>query len=293
MSGFVEKLFDSSMMPHGHCYLWDDNLVSLHVISDLVIALSYFTIPMALIILVKKRDDLHFNYLFQCFALFIFACGATHLIAIYNVWHGAYWFSGAMKGLTAAVSVMTAILVWPMIPKALAIPSNAQLKDLNHELQREVATNRQLQDNLERLVYNRTEDLEKTRQALELQARRFRSLAESQNSAYWYTDASGEFRDEQPSWERFTGQTQASGYDMAAAVAEDQREMLRSHWQQAMTEQKGFEVDVSIYAKHYDTHHRCRLTVTPVKGEKVDRNGLVQLELLEWVASIKDLESAH
>jgi hypothetical protein len=32
-------------MPHGHCYLWTKSLVLIHVISDGLIALAYFTIP--------------------------------------------------------------------------------------------------------------------------------------------------------------------------------------------------------------------------------------------------------
>lgn len=155
MDGFFSRLFDTSMMPHGHCYLWNDNLVSLHVISDLLIAIAYFTIPLALIILVRKRDDLHFNYIFLFFALFILACGVTHVIAIYNVWNGAYWLSGLVKAVTAVASIATAILVWPLLPKALAIPSNSNLIDLNERLQKESESNKRLSERLERLIIER------------------------------------------------------------------------------------------------------------------------------------------
>lgn len=155
MDNFFSILFDTSMMPHGHCYLWNDNLVNLHVISDLLIAVSYFTIPVALTTLVRKREDLQFNYIFLFFALFIFACGATHVIAIYNVWNGAYWLSGTFKAIAAVASVVTAILVWPLIPKALALPSNASLISLNEKLIKEVQANQRLSAELEGLMLER------------------------------------------------------------------------------------------------------------------------------------------
>jgi hypothetical protein len=43
-------------MPHGHCYLWDPGLVRLHVISDFLIAVAYFTIPFTLINFVRRRE---------------------------------------------------------------------------------------------------------------------------------------------------------------------------------------------------------------------------------------------
>jgi len=35
----------NDFMPHGYCCLWNPGLVWLHVISDALIALPYFTIP--------------------------------------------------------------------------------------------------------------------------------------------------------------------------------------------------------------------------------------------------------
>lgn len=169
-SEFLNKLLGPEMPPHGHCYLWNEDLVRLHVISDVLISLSYFTIPLALVYLVRKRDDLKFNYIFVMFAIFIFACGATHAVNIFNVWYGAYWLSGGVKLVTAIASVGTAIVVWPLIPKALAIPSNSQLIALNQKLRDEADENRRqklqveaLTKDLEALVDQRTRELAETR----------------------------------------------------------------------------------------------------------------------------------
>lgn len=192
MSGVFETFFGNKMPPHGHCYLWDDRLVSLHVVSDALIVLSYFTIPLALVYLVKKREDLSFNYMFILFAVFIFACGATHLVNIYNVWYGAYWLSGSIKAITAIASVGTAILVWPLVPKALALPGTADLQLLNGQLRDEADRNAQqarelelLSEELEEQVQLRTAELENAKLLLEVNNR---ALEESNRELAQYAN---------------------------------------------------------------------------------------------------------
>lgn len=127
-------LANINFMPHGHCYLWDSVLIALHVGSDAVIAASYFSIPLALATFVTKRKDLAFHWMFVAFAGFILACGTTHLMAIYTLWVPSYWLSGFVKLVTAIVSLITAILLWPLIPKALALPSPEEMRKTNDEL---------------------------------------------------------------------------------------------------------------------------------------------------------------
>lgn len=167
MNSWKELILGPTMPPHGHCYLWNEELVYLHVISDALITLSYMTIPIALIVLVQKRDDLKFNYMFRLFAVFIFACGATHLVNIWNVWHGAYWLSGFVKAITAVASVGTAIAVWPLLPKALALPGTAQLQSLNMRLRNEADTNLEQKREVERLSNQLSDILEERTSELE------------------------------------------------------------------------------------------------------------------------------
>ncbi|WP_288362421.1 ATP-binding protein [uncultured Spongiibacter sp.] len=199
MNEFWRSILGPEMPPHGHCYLWNEQLVFLHVLSDTLITLSYFTIPLALIVLVKRRDDLKFNYMFLMFAVFIFACGTTHLVNILNVWYGAYWLSGTIKAITAIASIGTAILVWPLIPKALALPSNAQLVELNNQLQNEIAENRRKQEEVERLsadlqslVTQRTEELAEARLNKTLLEKTNESLSNSNTALEEFSRASAE-----------------------------------------------------------------------------------------------------
>jgi hypothetical protein len=68
-------MFESVGLPHGSCFLWNPELLWLHVLSDSLIALAYFLIPIALIRIVGKRNDIPFNTIFFCFAAFLVACG--------------------------------------------------------------------------------------------------------------------------------------------------------------------------------------------------------------------------
>src|SRR5690349_21009165 len=126
---FLKHLFASDgFMPHGYCYLWNPGLVWLHVTSDSLIAAAYLSIPLTLTYFVRRRQDLPFHWMFLCFGTFIIACGATHIMEVWNLWHADYWLAGLIKGVTALASVLTAILLIPLIPQALAMPSPGNLQ---------------------------------------------------------------------------------------------------------------------------------------------------------------------
>lgn len=161
-------------MPHGHCYYWDPSIVWLHVISDVLIGLSYYSIPIALFVFVRRREDLAFPSVFWLFALFILACGTTHIMNIITLWHPVYRLEGVIKAVTGGVSVVTAILLWPLIPRALELPSPAQLETVNDQLRQENAQRRSAEANLveanealEARVAARTDALRRSNEDLE------------------------------------------------------------------------------------------------------------------------------
>lgn len=88
------------------------------VISDMAIALAYYSIPLALLVFLRRRRHIQFHWMFLLFGVFIFACGTTHLIAVLNIWQPAYWLDAIAKLITALVSVATAIFLWPLVPVA-------------------------------------------------------------------------------------------------------------------------------------------------------------------------------
>ena len=62
----IKEIFNGNFMPHGHCLLWRGDLLFLHVGGDLLTFTAYMLIPVALVKLVKSRDDFRFNWLFLC-----------------------------------------------------------------------------------------------------------------------------------------------------------------------------------------------------------------------------------
>ncbi|HEX4004257.1 MAG TPA: PAS domain S-box protein [Candidatus Acidoferrales bacterium] len=139
----LHKLFGSSgFMPHGMCYLWNARLIYLHVISDGLIALSYFAIPLILIWLVRKRRNVPFGWVFGLFGVFIVACGLTHVMEIWNLWHADYWLSGVIKALTAVASIATAIALLHVVPEAIDLPDAAQWIRANAALEDEIRKRR-------------------------------------------------------------------------------------------------------------------------------------------------------
>jgi PAS domain S-box-containing protein len=156
----------NGFMPHGHCYLWTPGLVWLHLVADALIVLAYYSMPIALVYFVRKRTDMKFGWMFVCFAIFILACGTTHLLEIWNIWHAQYWLSGSIKAVTALASVPTAILLVRLIPAALALPSSATMARANADLESEIRNRRNAEERehilntgLELRVAERTSEL--------------------------------------------------------------------------------------------------------------------------------------
>ena len=185
----LDYLFGAaSFLPHGFCLLWRPDLVALHVISDVLIGLAYFSIPVAIMAYLRKRPDFEYRWVARLFAAFIIWCGTTHFMGAVMLWWPAYGLDGMIKAVTAAVSITTAVLLWPLLPKIVAIPSPRQLEEANRRLEGEIAERRaaeaalrQARDELERRVIKRTVELARSEE-------RTRLAAEAGNIGLWDWD---------------------------------------------------------------------------------------------------------
>ncbi|MEW6498373.1 MAG: histidine kinase dimerization/phospho-acceptor domain-containing protein, partial [Cyanobacteriota bacterium] len=139
-----------NFIPHGHCYLWKPELVWLHIIADTLITLAYYSIPIMLVYFVRQRRDLPFHRIFLLFGAFIVSCGTTHIMEIWTLWHPDYWLSGLVKAITAVISLYTAWEMIPLLPKALAIPSPAQLEAANQALIEEIVERKRAERELQK-----------------------------------------------------------------------------------------------------------------------------------------------
>lgn len=165
----TDYLSSDAFMPHGMCFLWRPELIWLHALSDTLIALSYYSIPFALLYILAHRQDLVFPRVLALFAAFILACGTTHVMGVWTLWQPDYWLDGGIKLVTAGVSMVTAVLLWRILPDALALPSRGQLENANRALALQIDERlrvedsvRQLNHDLEQRVGERTAALEAT-----------------------------------------------------------------------------------------------------------------------------------
>jgi PAS domain S-box-containing protein len=138
----------SGFLPHGYCFSWSPSLLWSMVLADAVIALAYFSIPMAIVSFARQRVDFSMQRVAVLFSAFIFACGLSHVMDIWTIWQPDYAVQSAVKGLTAAISLFTAVALWPLIPKALKIPSVGQLQTAIDRLEAEVGRRRSVQESL-------------------------------------------------------------------------------------------------------------------------------------------------
>jgi len=127
----------NSFLPHGTCIAWDLPLLGLYVISDIFIALAYFSIPIAIVYFVNQRNDLAFKPIYYLFAAFITACGLTHAMSIITIWYPLYYLAGILKAITAIVSVATAVYLVPRMSELVRLPDFHDLIQVTEKLKTE------------------------------------------------------------------------------------------------------------------------------------------------------------
>lgn len=291
-------------IPHGHCYLWKTELVWLHLISDGLIAIAYYSIPTTLFYFVRKRQDLPFHWIFLLFSAFIVACGTTHLLEIWTLWHPIYWVSGLIKAFTAGISLITAVELIPLVPKALALPSPAQLEQANQQLQIQInerllieAELRRYQNQLEELVALRTNEITKTNEKLHQEIlerqrllevvrqseERYRYLAEAIPQLVWTANAQGECDYFNQNWCEYTGLTleQSLGSGWLAALHPDDVKKAYDIWMNTVNSNNLYENEYR-FKRAADGSYRWQLARgLPLK----DKQGLV----VKWFGTCTDI----
>ena len=186
LPGTMRAVFSSQFIPHAYCYLFNRNLIALHVVSDGLIWVSYVAISFSLVYLVyRTRREVPFSWMFLAFGTFIIACGFTHLMEVIVLWKAVYWLAGGVKLITAIASVITAIALPLQLPKIhqmilaadISEERRRRLEDKNEELfqanqqlrseiQKRIAAEESAQDLLGRLL--QAQDDERRRFAREL-----------------------------------------------------------------------------------------------------------------------------
>jgi PAS domain S-box-containing protein len=272
----------ASYMAHGYCLLWKPWLVVLHAGSDFLIFVAYFAIPVAIWIFLRRRPDLELKPLAVLFAAFIFLCGLTHLIQMITLWWPIYETQAFVKVATAIVSLTTAVMIFPLISAAVALPSPRSLQVVNDGLKREIAAHQETlkrlqeaRDALERRVVARTAEIEGSKARLE-------ALIQASAQMVWTTDAEGRTEEDSPSWRAFTGQTYEEwrGSGWLNAVHPDDRTRTLAAWKDAVAGLGNYSVEYRL--RHVDGGYRW----TMARGVPLlDKDGAVS----EWVGMNEDI----
>ncbi|KAM1058241.1 hypothetical protein EV2_032328 [Malus domestica] len=120
----------------------DELLVKYQYISDVFIALAYFSIALELIYFVQKSAFFPYRWVLVQFGAFIVLCGATHFI---NVWTFSMHtktiaiFMTVAKVSCAVVSCATALMLVHIIPDLLSVKKRElSLKSRAEELDKEM-----------------------------------------------------------------------------------------------------------------------------------------------------------
>ncbi len=100
------------LMPHAVCWREDPRLIWTMAITNAITFLSYSSICATLIYLARKtrraiaRDWIYF---LVGFALFIVACGSTHLLEVITTWTPVFWVDAWTNIITALLSGYVAV----------------------------------------------------------------------------------------------------------------------------------------------------------------------------------------
>ncbi|MEG4554227.1 PAS domain S-box protein [Microcoleus sp. F6_B5] len=188
--------------------------------SDSIIALAYYSIPLSLIYIITQGKDLPFRNIFWLFAAFIISCGTTHLMEIWTLWHPVYWVSGSLKIITAAISAYTAFSLIPLVPQALTLVTPTQLGMLALILQKEIIERRKTEA-------------------------RYQTLTEASPVGIFYADALGDCLYVNDRWCQISGTScdKALGKGWLEAIHPEDRQRVCAEWYSAAQEKLPFKCE--------------------------------------------------
>jgi signal transduction histidine kinase len=139
---------NGGFLPHARNGLWTPQLLFTHLFADVATGIAYYSIPLALMYFVRRRSDLDFRRVFVLLSIFMFASGTTHFVSIWAIWHPGHWLDAAARAVAAVASVVTAILLWPLMARTLKVPSKRQLRNAIGQLEHEIAERRRVEEAL-------------------------------------------------------------------------------------------------------------------------------------------------
>ncbi|HEX3775797.1 MAG TPA: ATP-binding protein [Polyangiaceae bacterium] len=239
---WLERIFGQGFMPHGHCYLWSPAMIWTQVSSNLLIGVAYASIATTLAVLVRRIENIPFAWVYLAFGTFILSCGLTHFFDVVTVWHPIYWADAGVRIVTATASVATAVLIVPLVPRAVAFADAARLS--NGRARQLEATHLEL-EKAHQLLAER--EREAQRRAL-MSEEQFRSLVETMPQLCWISGADGKCTFRNRRWREYSGYAyddpNAEGW--RALYAPDSVEQVFGDWKKSVESKQPFELEARL-----------------------------------------------
>ncbi|CAN5300382.1 hypothetical protein BH11CYA1_BH11CYA1_22480 [soil metagenome] len=238
----------SGFMPHGYCLRWDPALLFVFILGNAGIAIAYFMIPLALRYFIGKRADLPYSHMFKLFAVFILSCGITHLMKVWTLYQPAYWIEALADLWTAAVSLLTAILLLPLIPKMLALRSPAELEVLNRTLSETNLKLSAAQQLLNKQVDEGADRLEQALGEVQISQQEFSFLFDMMPQLAWTAQPDGFIDFYNKGWYEYTGTTYESmqGWGWEAVQDANMLPAVKKRWQESIDSKIPFEMEFPL-----------------------------------------------
>lgn len=126
-------------------------------LSDTLIATSSFVVSAALLVLLRRRTDVGFRWLFGCFIAFIVASGTSHALHLLISGQTAYPLQGLANAVTAVFAAAAVVSLWPVLPRVARALDPVNADKANHALEAEISTLRAS----ERTLLEAQEDLKR------------------------------------------------------------------------------------------------------------------------------------
>ncbi len=270
-------------MPHGYCLHWDSKLLIVFIVGNLGIALAYFLIPLALRYFIGKRRDLPYPYIFLLFAAFILSCGITHVIKVWTLYQPVYWIEACVDLWTAGISLLTAALLIPLIPKALQLRSPKTLEEANQKLQSMAEELETAKNSLEKQVEERTAELQVAMTKAQEGQALFYELFDMMPEVAWTAKPNGDLDFYNKRWYAYTGTTfeQMKGWGWESVHDPELLPKVKEAWLLALKE--GNPIELRFPLKGADGKFQWFLSrVTPLR----DPEGMVA----RWVGICTNIQ---
>ena len=129
-------------MPPDSRLSWQQDLVTLHAVSDIVIGVSYLAIAAGILWVLLHRVHISRTQkaLAWLFCAFMVICAAIHTGEVLTLWYPMYGVQGLVKAGGAFFSVVTFAFMLPMLPDIVKLPSAQQVLNANERLRNEMAS---------------------------------------------------------------------------------------------------------------------------------------------------------